>query len=95
MLGFYNDDVPAEWVIAQLDYRRERTVLGAIVESQALQTGREPQLSARKALPATETLFACCESSRRRGHVALPLTIDDNPLQAMVAGGEMRPEPAR
>jgi predicted dehydrogenase len=177
MFGFYNDDVTAEWVIGQIDYRRERLVFGAIVESQALcywkyrngvfgllatgagaagigahnrlvgtegiidvgvnpdgpilrvrrkgsaewevidvgeetlhgpnfihraladvvgslQTGREPELSARKALNATEIIFACYESSRRRGRVDLPLTISDNPLQAMVESGELRATPA-
>jgi predicted dehydrogenase len=177
MFGFYNDDVPAEWVIGQIDYRREKLVFGAMVENQALcywkytngvfallatgpgaagigahnrligtegvievgvnpdgptlrvqrkgastwetidvgnetlhgpnyiqraladvidalQTGREPELSARKALNATEIIFACYESSRRRGRVDLPLTIDDNPLQSMVESGELRPEAA-
>jgi hypothetical protein len=59
----------------------------------ALQTGREPELSARKALNATEIIFACYESSRRRGRVDLPLTISDNPLQQMVESGDLRPEP--
>jgi hypothetical protein len=36
MFGFYNDDVPAEWVIGQIDYRREKLVFGANVENQAL-----------------------------------------------------------
>ncbi|MCC9074563.1 Gfo/Idh/MocA family oxidoreductase [Litorilinea aerophila] len=51
----------------------------------ALKTGREPELSARRALRATELIFATYESSRRRGRVDLPLTIDDSPLQAMLA----------
>ncbi|MGB9753162.1 MAG: gfo/Idh/MocA family oxidoreductase [Roseiflexus castenholzii] len=51
----------------------------------ALSTGREPELSARRALRATEVIFASYESSRRRGRVDLPLTIDDSPLAAMMA----------
>jgi len=43
-------------------------------------TGREPELSARKAINATEIIFACYESSRRRAMVNLPLDIEDNPL---------------
>jgi predicted dehydrogenase len=62
---------------------------------EALQTSREPELSARKALNATEIIFACYESSRRRGRVDLPLKISDNPLQAMVESGDLRPAPAR
>jgi predicted dehydrogenase len=50
----------------------------------ALNTGREPELSARRALRATELIFATYESSRRRGRVDLPLTIDDSPLAAMM-----------
>jgi len=55
----------------------------------ALKTGREPELSARKALQATELIFATYESSRRRGRVDLPLQIEDSPFQSMIASGEM------
>lgn len=54
----------------------------------ALKTRREPELSARRALRATELIFATYESSRRRGRVDLPLTIDDSPLTALMASGE-------
>jgi len=60
----------------------------------ALETGREPELSARRALNATEIIFACYESSRRRGRIELPLTISDNPLVSMVENGDLKPEPA-
>ncbi len=39
----------------------------------ALKTGREPELSARRALRATELIFATYESSRRGGRIELPL----------------------
>ena len=39
----------------------------------ALKTGREPELSARRALRATELIFATYESSHRAGRVELPL----------------------
>jgi UDP-N-acetylglucosamine 3-dehydrogenase len=55
----------------------------------ALEQKREPELSARKALRTTEVIFATYESSRRRGRVDLPLTIDDSPLQAMLEKGEV------
>jgi predicted dehydrogenase len=51
----------------------------------ALQQGREPELAGRRALQATELIFATYESSRRRGRVDLPLTIDDSPLLTMLA----------
>jgi predicted dehydrogenase len=59
----------------------------------ALKTGHEPELSARRALNATEIIFAAYESSRRRGRVDLPLRIADNPLAAMVASGDLKPAP--
>lgn len=52
-----------------------------------LETGREPELSARKTLQSTECIFATYESSRRRGRVTLPLDIEDNPLHAMLDEG--------
>jgi predicted dehydrogenase len=57
--------------------------------SDALKTSREPECSARKALQATEIIFATYESSRRRGRVDLPLDIEDSPLQAMLDTGEI------
>lgn len=65
--------------------------IGDLVES--LDDGRTPALSADRALRATEVIFACYESARRRGRVDLPLEIDDNPLEAMVDAGELNPSP--
>jgi len=56
----------------------------------ALKTGREPELSARKALRTTEVIFATYESSRRGGRVDLPLEVDDSPLAALLAAGGRR-----
>jgi predicted dehydrogenase len=69
----------------------ERGIADAI---DALLTGREPELSARRALNATEIIFAIYESSRRRARIDLPLTIQDNPIMSMVAAGDLRPAPA-
>jgi predicted dehydrogenase len=55
----------------------------------ALKTRREPELSARKALQATELIFATYESSRKRGRVDLPLQIEDSPFLSMLESGEM------
>ncbi len=68
----------------------ERGIADAV---DALLHGREPELSARRALHATEIIFALYESSRRRGRVDLPLTISDNPLAGMVEAGDLRPAP--
>ena len=57
-----------------------------------LRAGRKCQLDASNALVATELIFGAYESSRRRGRVDFPLDIDDNPLEAMVKSGDLRPE---
>lgn len=62
-------------------------VVGALVE------GRESELCAKNALQATELIFACWESARQRARIDLPLTIEDNPLAAMVESGALRPQP--
>lgn len=55
-----------------------------LVES--LSGGVEPIISGRRAIRSTELIFACYESARRRDRVDLPLSIEDNPLEAMVEG---------
>ncbi len=61
-----------------------------IVESiESFLAGREPELSSRKALMATELIFATYESSRRRGRVHLPLDIEDSPLFSMLDSGQI------
>jgi len=60
---------------------------------ECLEKGTEPEHGARNALKATEIIFACWESARRRGLVELPLDIDDNPLVALVESGELKPAP--
>jgi predicted dehydrogenase len=173
MFFFYNEETPAEWVIGQIDSRRERKVFGVPLEDQGichfkfangvrallltgyeaeigcanrligtegtvevhneaphvrvrgrgdtgwrpiktkdglhgslaidravadavtgLDEGREPELSARRALQATEVIFATYESSRRRGRVDLPLAIDDSPLLTMLERGDVGPRAA-
>jgi pimeloyl-ACP methyl ester carboxylesterase/predicted dehydrogenase len=63
-----------------------------LVES--LKTGREPVLAARKALQATELIFATYESSRKRGRVDLPLEIEDSPFVAMLNAADVTTWPA-
>jgi len=59
---------------------------------EAVLTGREPELCAWKALNATEIIFACYESSRRRAMIRLPLDIEDNPLAEMIESGKILPK---
>jgi len=55
--------------------------------------GRDCQMNAHNALRATEQIFACWESVRRRGRVDMPLDIEDNPLVAMIESGDLKLEP--
>jgi len=59
---------------------------------QCLADGTRSELCAENALQATEIIFACWESARRRGVVELPLTIEDNPLEQMVESGALKPQ---
>jgi len=54
-----------------------------------LDSGTESCLSGNKALAALEIIFACFESSRRRGRVDLPLEVDDHPLVSMIQAGQL------
>lgn len=58
----------------------------------ALKAGREPELSSRKALQATEVIFSAYESSRRRSRVDLPLDIEDSPFLDMLERGMIGPK---
>ncbi len=51
----------------------------------ALDTSRDSLLDAEHTLQATELIFACWESARQGQKLSLPLEIQDNPLEAMVA----------
>lgn len=55
----------------------------------ALKNNREPELAGRKALQATELIFASYESSRRRARIDLPLDIEDSPYTDMLTRGEI------
>jgi len=66
---------------------RDATTQSVLDLVDALDTGREPELSGRKAMQATELIFATYESSRRRGKVVLPLDVDDSALLTMLDEG--------
>lgn len=75
--------------ISGLTPERDATTLSVLDLVHCIKTGREPELSGRKALQATELIFATYESSRRRAKIHLPLTTDDSALLTMVANGEI------
>ena len=179
MLNYFNNETPPEWILGQIDARRERRAFGAPIETQGIcqvrfrngvhaiyatgdvreslgvpfrlygesgiieigwgpspgpmlrfiklgaadwievdcegetlhgpgfidraiadvvdcvLAGRECELSARHAMNATEIIFGCYESSRRRARIDCPLDIDDNPLASMIDYGDVpfAPEP--
>ena len=68
------------------------TVLSVLDLIDCVETGREPVLSGRKALQATELIFATYESSRRRGRVDLPLDVEDSALLTMLEDGTIGSE---
>ena len=65
------------------------TVFSVLDLVDSVKTGREPELSGRKALQGAELIFATYESSRRRAKITLPLTVDDSALLTMVANGDI------
>jgi predicted dehydrogenase len=75
--------------VGERDAYAETTIAAILDLVDALKTGREPEISARKALQATEIIFATYESSRRRGRIDLPLDIADSPLRSMLESGQI------
>ena len=63
--------------------------LGVLDLVESLKHGREPELSGHRVIKTTEVIFATYESSRRRARIDLPLNIDDSPLHALAAAGEV------
>lgn len=55
----------------------------------SLERGVEPELSYKKALRATEIIFALYESVRRRARVELPLDTRDNAFLSMLEEGQI------
>jgi UDP-N-acetylglucosamine 3-dehydrogenase len=60
---------------------------------EGLEYDRTPELCGDNGLRATQLIFGAWESARRRGRIDFPLTIDDNPLAAMVESGDLTPVP--
>lgn len=59
-----------------------------------LDTGETPIIAASETLKATEIIFGCWESARKRSRIDFPLDITDNPLEEMVEDGTLTPIPA-
>ncbi|MDP6114061.1 MAG: Gfo/Idh/MocA family oxidoreductase [Planctomycetota bacterium] len=80
----------AGWQYPDLDTNTTNGTIEATKDIvSALRENYEPELSGRKALMATELIFATYESSRRRALVPLPLDIDDSPFLSMIESGDI------
>ena len=61
----------------------EATVARGVMDAvESLKFGREPELSSRKVIKATELIFATYESARRGGRIDLPVVADDSTVLA-------------
>ncbi len=69
---------------------RDATTASVLDLVDAVKNGREPELSGRKALQATELIFATYQSSRCRGRVRLPLNVNDSALLSMLKDGVVK-----
>jgi len=73
------------WETVELEGDRslQGTVAAGVVDLvAALKEGREPELSSKKVLQATELIFATYESARQGGRIELPLTVEDSTILA-------------
>jgi predicted dehydrogenase len=68
---------------------KDEEVMTAYVRNSldCLASGKEPELSHKKALRAAEIIFALYESVRRHARVALPLQTEDNAFLTMLESG--------
>lgn len=62
----------------------DSTIDSVLEVIECLESGKEPLLSTRNAVRATELIFATYESARRGGRIHLPLDIEDSPLISML-----------
>ncbi|MFP4028529.1 MAG: Gfo/Idh/MocA family protein [Candidatus Brocadiia bacterium] len=75
--------------LEELDVPGGATTRYLLESIDCLLEGKESLLSSKKALQATELIFATYESARRRARVHLPLDIEDSPLLSMIEDGEI------
>lgn len=75
-------DPPSYWEVSYFD-----RALAEVVNS--YREGRKSMLDIDVAIRGHEMAYACYESVRRRGLVRLPIEIQDNPLEQMVASGQL------
>jgi UDP-N-acetylglucosamine 3-dehydrogenase len=83
----------SEWLVPEVEgndaFRAEAEALFHVLEY-----GGTHPLDGRSARAGHEIMMAIFESARRRARIDLPLTVQDYPLDAMVAAGELVPQGA-
>lgn len=81
-----------DWKPEEPELDKEQTMERTVSDIfDALEEGREPELSHRKALRAAEIIFALYESVRRNARVELPLEgVNDNPFITMLESGRFQ-----
>ncbi len=87
-----NPDTGGRWEAVEVEggiHGADFHALGVLDLIASLKEGREPELAGRKALQATELIFATYESSRGRARVDLPLDIEDSPFLTMLNRGDL------
>ena len=75
--------------LSDIHPRGNETTLSVLDLISCLKDGGEPRLDVRKALAATELIFATYESSRSRKRIDLPLETEDSAFLSMVESGEI------
>ncbi len=82
----YNDP---SWTPPVVEDKPENHMIGVVKNAlDSLESGTEPELSYKKALRASEIIFAFYESVRRNARVELPLVgVTDNPFITMLESG--------
>ena len=83
------DDPEVETIEYERSGNSIELAIADVVES--VRTGEESGLCARNALNATQIIFGGYESARSRRKVEFPLSVEDNPLESMVAAGQLEP----
>ena len=87
-----------DWVIVDTEgegMHQQTYIYRAIADAvEHFRAGTWSMLNMHNALNATEQIFACWESARRRARVDIPIEAEDNPLMAMIEAGDLTPAPA-
>jgi predicted dehydrogenase len=82
-----------DWRPPQVSDSREEHMVEVVRNAlDCLESGEEPELCYRKALRASEIIFALYESVRRHARVELPLEPGDNAFVTMLESGAIGPE---